>query len=132
MNSFRGTLRKIVHHEGINWITVEVLGIKLRLVTLRIGDAFAPDSEVALLFKETEVIVQRGSAAQTSADNELPCIVHGIRQGSVLSEIALTSSCGPLTAMISSDSFNRLHLTVGEPVVALVTAFDISLARGDE
>ena len=31
-----------------------------------------------------------------------------------------------------ASGFNRLHLTVGEPVVALVTAFDISLARGDE
>ena len=66
---------------------------------------------------------------EQSIRNELPGTVKGIVSDKVLSEVVIETSAGEVAAVITPRSLERMGLKVGDPVLALIKATNVSLRR---
>jgi molybdopterin-binding protein len=133
MNRLYGTIKKVQHAGTINRVVTDCGGVPFSCVTLDLSENFKEGSEVAVVFKETEVALARIGEASISISNMLTCTVASVEEGEILSEVELEFEGKRLRSIITTDSLKRLDIRAGEVVTALVKANEVSLegARGD-
>lgn len=86
---------------------------------------------VTLVFKETEVILQK-SAFQISSANTLNGIIKSIESGIVLTSVTLSYHETSIVALITTNAYKRLELSIGDEVIWMVQPSEISLLRGHD
>lgn len=84
---------------------------------------------IAVLFKETEVIVGIGPVDGMSLQNKIPCIISQIEKGALLSKLALKTGQAVITAIISSKAVTQLNLTANSKVSAMIKLNEMMLAE---
>ena len=84
-------------------------------------------NNVALLFKETEVSLAKNLQGELSLRNRFSVKVLNINQGDIISAIQLDFNGQSITSVITTRSLNRLQLSIGEQIEALVKANEIAL-----
>lgn len=132
MNALRG----IIH-------SIEVRN-RLSLVRVRVGDSMltsividTPESAtylrenncVRVIFKETEVIIGKGTEHAISMQNKMPGTVEQIESGDLLSKLRIRTSGGLITSIITSNAVRQLQLEAGMLVTALVKTNEMMLAE---
>jgi molybdopterin-binding protein len=93
--------------------------------SLHSGDA------VTLVFKETEVILEK-SPGQVSSANTQKGIIQSIESGIVLTSVTLFYHEISIVSLITTNAYKRLELSVGDEVVWMVQPSEISLLRGHD
>lgn len=88
-------------------------------------------SLVKLYFKETEVILSKGSELKISLQNKVPCEIMSITKGLLLSEIALVFGKHRIISIITTNACEQLDLQVNDRVVAMVKTNELSIAAHD-
>jgi len=86
---------------------------------------------VTVLVKATEVMLAKGSGTyeQLTTRNQIPGKVSRVETGSVMAEVQIDIKGGQLVATVTKHSVDRLGLTTGDDVVALVKATEVMLAK---
>jgi len=84
---------------------------------------------VTLVFKETEVIVQKAFHSVCSANTQKG-IIASIESGIVLTSVTLTYHETTIVSLITTNAYKRLELTIGDEVIWMVQPSEISLLRG--
>lgn len=86
----------------------------------------APGGKAIALFKATWVIISIDAALKTSARNQLPGVVKKATKGAVNAEIVVGLPDGhEIVAVVTNESFDKLKLAEGLPVVALIKASNV-------
>ena len=85
--------------------------------------------EVSVLFKETEVSLAKGLSGRLSLRNRLQAVVRNIDKGELLAEVVLDYKGHRLVSVITSRAIDRLELTVGDRVEALIKANEVMLGE---
>lgn len=129
MNRLHGTIKKIQHAGTINRVVADCSGVPFSCVTLDLAEDFKEGSEVAVVFKETEVALARIGDARISISNMLECVVESVEEGVILSEVTLSFEGNRFFSIITTDSLKRLNIKTGEVVTALIKANEVSLER---
>lgn len=93
--------------------------------------SFQYGDSVTLVFKETEVIVQK-SSLQASSANTQKGIIESIEAGIVLTSVTLAYHETIIVSLITTSAFKRLELAVGDEVVWMVQPSEISLLRAND
>lgn len=93
--------------------------------------SFQYGDAVTLVFKETEVILQK-SFEQVSSANIQKGIIEAIEPGIVLTSVTLTYHDTSIVSLITANAYKRLELTIGDEVVWMVQPSEISLLRGHD
>ena len=89
-----------------------------------------PGQKAIAFFKASHVLVATGWAIAISARNKLEGVVDSVRHGTVNAEISIKLPGGDrIIAVITHEAANNLALKEGEPVVAIIKASDVMLAR---
>ena len=127
MNRLLGRIRKIQRAGAINRIVAESSGVAFACVTLDLAEHFDEGSEVAIVFKETEVALAKGGDMAISISNVFRCRVESVDEGELLSEVTLAFDGALLISIITTDSLKRLAIRTGEEVFALIKANEVSL-----
>jgi molybdopterin-binding protein len=83
---------------------------------------------VTLVFKETEVIIQKSSPSVCSANTQKG-IIKAIESGIVLTSITLIYHDTSIVSLITTNACKRLELTIGDEVAWMVQPSEISLLR---
>jgi molybdopterin-binding protein len=83
--------------------------------------------EVFLVIKESEIAISKNKPADISISNRIECAIQNIKKGEILCEIELEFGGQKLVSMITVESANRLELSVGDTVYALIKANEIYL-----
>lgn len=99
--------------------------ILVEITSLQYGDA------VTLVFKETEVILQKFSQ-QASSANTQKGIVAAIESGIILTSVTLTYHDATIVSLITTNAYKRLDLAIGEEIVWIIQPSEISLLRGHD
>lgn len=86
--------------------------------------------DVTLLFKETEVSLAKNLSGLLSLRNRFSVTVRNIERGSIMSAISLDFHGRQITSVITTRGMDRLQLSVGDAVEALVKANEIALMEG--
>ena len=132
MNRLKGNITSIDSQDGLSLITINVEGVSVNSIIIfepTESEIYKVDSMVELLFKETEVIVSTGNSMEISLQNCFECEIDSIKKGKLMSEVKLNFAKSSLTAVITTLSTDRLSLSVGKKVKALVKTNEIMISK---
>jgi molybdopterin-binding protein len=126
MNILSATITAVTASEHLSILTVEVGDDSFHLLLAESSDA-PIGTNVTLAFKETEVILSKGSTTTTA--NCGRATVQKIEQGIILSQITLTYYETNFIALVPTLSFNTLMIAESDEVSWMVQPSEISLLR---
>lgn len=130
MNRLRGRITAIESSEHLSLVDVAVGGDSFTAILLETpaGTPYlAIGNAVTVLFKETEVSLAKHLSGEISLRNRIPGTVKRVRQGRILSEVALDCHGQEIVSIITSRAVARLQLREGDEVEALIKANEVSL-----
>jgi molybdopterin-binding protein len=126
MNTLNATVEAINSDPFFSCITLRTHETTLKLLKtqtpkwLRVGD------DVQCHIQEAAIALCRGEG-DVSIENHLAGELHHFRKGVILSEVSVTTPCGILNSLITTDAFERMELCEGCKVTVLLKAVDIKL-----
>jgi molybdopterin-binding protein len=132
MNELPGKILSIQESGKMAIVKLDCEGTTLSSIVLEkqeYSSLIAQDKRVRMIFKETEVGIATGQDLQISYRNQLPCTISKIERGDLLSQIYLQFGGHELSSLITSESVDRLGLTEGKKVVALIKTNELMLAK---
>ncbi len=130
MNAIRGIVNRV--DETKNMSIIE-MNYKDQMVTSIILESLDKNiyvkvgKEICLVFKETELALAKNFKGVLSFRNQFDSRVMKIKKGKLLSEVSLDFKGTKLSSIITTNSFNKLKLEVGDNVKALIKANEISV-----
>jgi molybdate transport system regulatory protein len=108
---------------GETRFTVIVIDTPATVSYLRAGNP------IQVIFKETEVIIGKGTGHQVSLQNKLVGQIHKIESGALLSKIILETSAGRITSVITTNAVKKLQLKEGNEVTAMIKTNEIMISE---
>ncbi|MEH6659288.1 TOBE domain-containing protein [Leeuwenhoekiella marinoflava] len=131
MNRLNGNISRIEVSGNLTLAHVEVtpqLVLKAIVIdTPKTAAYLKVGQEVALVFKETEVIIGTNSQIKISLQNQIPASINKIERGQLLSKLNLRTITGELNAIVSTNAVKTLCLKTGDAVVAIVKLNEVML-----
>ncbi len=115
------------HSGGLASIETSCGGYPFRLLVFENQKTREDGDETYLIIKESEIAISKTNPTDISISNRIECQIVDIKKGEILCEIELGFNSQKLVSMITVDSANRLELSVGDNVYALIKANEIYL-----
>jgi len=85
--------------------------------------------KIRVLFKETEVVIARGSVKDICIQNQLPGRILQIENGELLSKLLIETGAGSLGAILLTESIRMMDLALGDEITAMIKATETMLAE---
>ena len=131
MNSFNGNIKTIQVNGNLSLVLIEVTPkLQLKAIVIDTPETatyLQSEASVAVLFKETEVIIATAEVPQISLQNRIPASIVSIEKGALLTKLKLQSDASVLIAIISTDSASHLELQEGKKVIAMIKLNEVML-----
>ena len=127
MNKLNASVASIQSTENLSIVSFKVQAQEMSMVSLGLNIPIKLDSQVVLGFKANSVALAKEFSGVISTSNQLKCIVKSIRNGELLSSIKLSVSDEIIESVITYKSALKMNLQVGDEVIALVKANELSI-----
>lgn len=134
MNRLKGTITNVESTDAISLVDVAVGAdgfSSIVLETPQTSPFIAPGRKVWLLFKETEVSINKDIGARLSLRNRMKSTVKEVEKGKVLARVVLDYAGNDVVSVITSRSVERLGIAVGDAVEGLVKANEMLIMEAD-
>ncbi|HZZ75588.1 MAG TPA: TOBE domain-containing protein [Puia sp.] len=135
MNQLKGRIAEIHSSEGLSLVKVKVSNnvvcTSLVLDDSRSAEWLTVGKSVNVYFKEIEVIISKGSWLNISVQNRLPCIIHTLKTGEILTQADLMFDETMISSIITTNACRQLNLKVDDHVTALIKTNEINLSPDD-
>jgi len=89
MNRFQATITQIESEGSLHIVTFDFHGTQLRMMSLELGAEVRVGVEVILTIKSTYIALAKQLEGEVSYTNLIPATIREIKQGRLLSSIAL-------------------------------------------
>mgnify|MGYP003677937233 FL=1 len=132
MNNLKGNIESITVQEKMSLVKVksgQVLFTVIVIDTPESASYLKEGNTVNLIFKETEVIIGRGTAFAISLQNRIVGKLKFIRSGALLSKLVVDTELGEIASIITSNAVNDLGLLVGDEVTVMVKTSEMMLSE---
>lgn len=134
MNKLEAKITNIESAENISLVDLRANGDLFSCVVIETpetADYLKIGSTVHILFKETEVAIAKNLSGQISLRNQIASSIKQIEKGRVLTKIILDYKGIAIGSIITTRSANKLNLQVGDKVVGLIKANEVSIMEGE-
>ncbi|HTB52161.1 MAG TPA: TOBE domain-containing protein [Ferruginibacter sp.] len=134
MNTLTGTITAIQSHDNLSLVKVlsnDASFTSIVLDTPAITDYLTIGNTIRLLFKETEVIIAKNFDIAISVQNRIPCSIHSIVTGVLLSQVNLSFGNVMISSIITTNAVKQLGLQENDTVLALIKTNEVSLSPHD-
>jgi molybdate transport system regulatory protein len=133
-NQLQGTVASVVTGPVMAEVEIDVSGQNfVAAITRHSVDrlGLAKGDAVTVLIKATEVMLAKGSSSydELTTRNQVKGKVKSVETGEVMAEVQIEAAGGELVAAVTRHSVERLGLSAGDDVVALVKATEVMLAK---
>jgi len=129
MSKLIATITNVESVDSLNVVSFDCNGNSLKMMSLELDKNVKVGAKVSLGIKSTSIGIAKDINALLSYSNQLNVVVQEIDNGHLLSSIKLSFDPYILESIITRDSTKRMNLNVGEKVVALIKANDISIVE---
>ena len=133
MNRFQATITQIESEGSLHIVTFDFEGTQLQMMSLELGAEVRVGCVVILTIKSTYIALAKTSATSfadsVSYTNLIPATIVKIKQGKLLSSIALDAGGYRLESIITRSSSERMKLVAGETMTMLIKASELSIAE---
>lgn len=128
MNSFTAEVAKIDSQGDFYVLYVNVKTGLLKLLKLELPRWIDIGDKVKCSFPEASISICKGDDDdRVSIENRIEAKVDTFRDGELLSEVQLSTQCGPMVSLITTDARKRMDIEAGNDVMLLLKAVDIKL-----
>jgi len=128
MNTFKAEVAKIDSQGEFYIIHVHVKRDLLKLLKLELPAWLSVDDKVECSIQEAAISICKGDDDdRVSIENRIEAEVVEFREGDLLSEVTLSTACGPVVSLITTQARKRMQIEKGNNVMLLLKAVDIKL-----
>ncbi|MEM7103401.1 MAG: TOBE domain-containing protein [Bacteroidota bacterium] len=131
MNRLTGKIESIETSGSLSVVNLSVGSANMKSIvteTPETAEYLEVGKNVDVLFKETEVIIGKGTEHAISLRNRLICKIEKIEKGDLLGKLTLKHEEGTIMSVITANAVHNLGLEIGETVTALIKTNEIMLA----
>ena len=118
---------EIQNVDNLHIVKFDFYGQTLSMMSLELKDNIQVGKEVILKTKATSIAIAKNFSGELSYSNKLNSKIIDIQNGKLLTSIKLQTNDTILESIITKDSSLRMNLEVGDDVVALIKANEISI-----
>jgi molybdopterin-binding protein len=132
LNSFKAKITDIKTSGSFSLVSLVANGLKLKSIVIdtpETADYLQLNNEVNVIFKELEASIAIQADLPISLQNQISGTIKDIQKGQLLARITLQTKLGPITSVITSGSADKLELTVGREVYALIKTNELMLSK---
>ncbi len=127
MNILPATIKSILSSQQLSCVSVKIGADEFHLFLVEMLDEKRfLNANVKITFKETEVILLQEKVIPSSANMAI-ALIEKIEYGTVLTQVTLMYHTAPITTLVATPLFKRLHVSVGDTVSWMVQPSEISL-----
>ena len=129
MNYITAMVESIQEYEGVNFVLCRAGSQALYVMSLALGQSIAPGVEVSLGVKSTNVSLAKGFEGHISIAAQLRAEVVSIEHGELMSCVTLGMDGITLESIVMRQTVEKMALTMGDNVLALIKATDLSIVE---
>ena len=132
MNILKGTISAIKVSGNLSLITINVKDLKLTTVIIETPNTVSYLKEgnpINVIFKETEVVIGKGSTITISLQNKIEGTIVEIEKGELLSKLTIETNVGKIVSVITTNAVNKLQLNIDVKVTAMIKTNEIMLSE---
>jgi len=118
---------KIDSESSLNIISFDFYGTSLKMMSLELSEDVSVGKKVILSIKGFSVAIAKSFSGELSYSNQIETKVDSISQGKLLCSLKLLVKDEYIESVITTESLKRLNIEVGDCVIALIKANEISI-----
>ncbi len=127
MSSLITTVNDIQNNQNLHIVKFNFNDLVITMMSLELTKNIKINSKVKLLIKPTNISIAKQFDKNISIDNQLECKIISIENGELLSNIKVDIFDTTIESIITLESAQKLNLKIGDEVVILFNASDISI-----
>lgn len=131
MNILDGVIEEITVNEALSLASVRVGDTRFTVIIIDTPETVTYlkiGNPIHVIFKETEVIIGKGTGQQISLRNKLVGKIHDIQSGKLLSKVIVETAAGKITSVITTNAVQQLELKKGGEVTAMIKTNEIMIS----
>lgn len=132
MNILQGTIVSVEVSGELSLVKADCMGTVISAIVIDTAET-APylkkNQPIQVIFKETEVVLGRGTDHQISLQNRLIGEVKDIQKGTLLSKVVISAAVAEITSIITTSAVTQLKLETGTTVCAMIKTNEVMLSE---
>jgi molybdopterin-binding protein len=126
LNKFNAFLTSLKQYQNISELSFDALGFKVRMVTLELQDELEVGKILTLKAKATNIALAKEINKDISISNQLKGLVVEVDNGEILCSVKIKIEDTIIESIITQNSASAMNIKVGDDIVALIKASDLS------
>jgi len=127
LSRLKATIVSIETVENLNIVKFSFNNTILTMMSLDLNSDIKIGTKVSLAIKPTHVAIAKDFNGIVSYSNQINTIINDIDNGKLLSSIKLGINDTIIESIITVESSQKMNLKVGDSVIALIKASEISI-----
>ncbi|PHS58567.1 MAG: transporter [Sulfurimonas sp.] len=127
MNKMSAKITDIQSLNNLNLVSFDFNGISLSMVSLDLNENIKIGINVTLSAKATNVAIAKNFNGELSYSNQIKAKISSINNGQILSSIKAELNNTILESIITFKSCKRMDLQVGDDILLLIKASELSM-----
>jgi len=127
MSILNAEVIKIQSVDSLNIITFKSDESELSMMGLELLEGVCVGSKVSLFVKPMSVALAKDFSGMISYTNQLSSKIKSIEEGKLLSSVKLLACGNMIESIITTSSLKNMKLSVGDAVVCLIKANELSI-----
>ena len=128
MNTIKASITEIKRHQNVSALSFDALGSTMNMVALELDDTLQIGREVILTAKATNISLAKEIESQMSISNQLQGVVQELTNGIILCSVKVRVQSTLLESIITQNSAVKMDIKVGDKIIVLIKASDVSIA----
>ena len=129
MSTLKAKITDIQGVDNLHVVKFDFFGHSLSMMSLELKNNVQVGSNVVLKTKATSIAIAKDFSGELSYANKLKSKIVAIQNGELLSSIKLQTNDAILESIITKDSSISMNLNIGDDVIALIKANEISIVE---
>jgi molybdopterin-binding protein len=132
LNSFKAKITDIKTSGSFSFVSLNANGLKLKSIVIdtpETANYLQLNHEVNVIFKELEASIATQADLPISLQNQIPGTINEIQKSELLARITLQTKVGSITSVITAGSADKLKLTIGQEIFALIKTNELMLSK---
>jgi len=131
MNILPGKIESVKVNGSLSLVHIMVGTTRLTAIVIDTPETapyLKPENNIKVIFKETEVMVGKGTDHEISLQNKLVGTIQSIESGDLLSKLVLDTKAGTVTSIITTNAVDQLQLEKGSLITAMIKTNEMMLS----
>lgn len=129
MSNIIAIVKKIDSESSLNIVTFDFYGTSLKMMSLELSEDICLDAKVVLSIKPFSVAVAKDFKGELSYSNQIETKVSSIVEGKLLCNLKLLVKDSYIESIITLESLKRIDIKVGDSILALIKANEVSIVE---